>query len=264
MKRFLYIVLSVLIFYSCKKELDFEYHQIEPILVIEGSLTQSGCKTRLTYTTPMDEIMDTLPVTDAVVMLKDISEGRSIILDCDEYGNFVSGEPGVNGHAYELEISYQGNVYTSTCVMRPATEIIKLEFSWLKMPYDYVAILEVKFKELESFDNYYWIKIYRNNDAYQWLLCDNRSARDGEITQMTMTSRKDLENEDEKDILKDGDVVRVDISTISREMYDYLSALKISSNGPQMFEGKLCLGCFLASGNASATVTYRPDELKER
>lgn len=31
---------------SCEKELDFEYRDIDPILVIEASLTQSGARRR--------------------------------------------------------------------------------------------------------------------------------------------------------------------------------------------------------------------------
>lgn len=264
MIRICCIYIFVFLFISCKKELDFKYHEIEPILVIEGQLTQFGCETRLTYTTPMNEYMDTTHLSDAIVLLKDNTDGSDMILECDKNGIFRNEDAGKDGHSYGLEINYKGNLYTSTCLMRPATEILNLEFSWLKMPYDYVAILEVKFKELEGSDNYYWIKIYRNNDAYQWILCDNRSAFNGEITQMTMTSRKNIEKEDEKDILKDGDIVKVDISTISGDMFDYLSALQISSNGPKMFEGEFCLGYFLASGITSDTITFHPDELKIR
>lgn len=264
MRRLLYIAVLTLLFCSCKKELDFEYHTIDPLLVIEGQLTQYGCETSLTYTTPMNEYMDTTHVKNAEVILKDLTDGRLYSLKCEEDGIFRDKVSGVETNTYELEINYQGKSYTSTCVMRPPTEIISLGFNWLKMPYDYVAILKIRFKELPGNDSYYWIKIYRNGDAYQWLLCDNRSASKGEITQMTMTSRKNIEDEDEKDILRDGDIIGVDISTISKEMYEYISALRMSSNGPRMFEGDFCLGYFLASGTASDTIVFHPDSLATR
>lgn len=264
MYKLLYFFLVSLLLVSCKKDLDFEYHKINPILVIEGQLSQNGCEVRLTNTTPMNEYMDTTHLTDACILLKDLSDGTSRELVCGADGIFKDYNPGIIEHSYELEIIHNENNYTSSCKMRQSTEITNLEFSWLKMPYDYVAILEIKFKEIPSKETYYWIKIYRNNEAYQWLTCDNRSAVEGEITQMTMTSRKDLSKEDEKDILRDGDVIKVDISNISKEMYDYLSALKISSNGPLMFQGEFCLGYFLASDIVSHTIIYNPDELKER
>lgn len=260
---FSFILFSVLL-WSCKKELDFEYHEIDPILVIESQLTQKGCETRLTFTTPMNEYMDTTHVRNADVILRDVTENFVIPLYCDLNGIFVSDSKAIIGHSYELEINYNDRVYTSSCEMRPSTEILNIEFSWLKMPYDYVAILEIKFKELIGYNNYYWIRLYRNDKAYKWLLCDNKSASDGEITQMTMTSRKNLDKEDEKDILQDGDIVRVDICTISKEMNEYLTALQVSSNGPQMFKGEFCLGYFLASDIISKTIVFHPDELKER
>ena len=176
MSRFLPLLIFIVLLASCKKELDFEYHEIEPLLVIEGQLTQAGCEARLTYTTPMNEYMDTTRLIDAKIILRDLTDDQAVDLTCNEYSVFVSEKPGKPGHAYELEVTYKDMFYASKCVMRPASEILNLEFSWLKMPYDYVAILEIKFKELEGNDPYYWIKIYRNGKAYQWILCDNRSA----------------------------------------------------------------------------------------
>ena len=40
---------------GCEKEIDFKYRDIEPILVIEGAVTQDGTSVSLTETTPMDE-----------------------------------------------------------------------------------------------------------------------------------------------------------------------------------------------------------------
>ena len=264
MKRIINFLLLAILFYSCKKELDFEYHEIDPILVIEGELTQSGCETRLTFTTPMNEYMDTTHIRNAQVMLIDMTDETYFNLKSDENGVFINDVPGEVGHTYELAIIYNENMYSSSCEMRGATEIYNVGFSWLKMPYDYVAILEVEFKEIVGNGNYYWLRIYRNGKAYKWLLCDNKSAFNGKITQMTMTTRKNLDKEDEKDILREGDTIEVEILTISREMYDYLSALQISSNGPQMFEGEFCLGYFLASSPVSRTIVFHPDELKER
>lgn len=43
---------------SCEKELDFKYHDIAPLTVIEGELTPDGAKVGITLTTPMAEPMD--------------------------------------------------------------------------------------------------------------------------------------------------------------------------------------------------------------
>ncbi len=68
-----------------------------------------------------------------------------------------------------------------------------------------------------------------------WLLSDDRSAVNGVINEVTMTSRKDIDEEDGKSVLKDGDEVKVIIAPIDRRMYDYLIAIQSDSNGPSMF-----------------------------
>ena len=248
---------------SCEKELDFKYHVIEPQLVIEGILSQEGVMVSLTNTTPMDEKIEKNYLTDAEVCLVDLNEGKEVELKSDKNGIFTNIYFPVSGHDYQLIVKREGKEYYSRSTMRPATKILGLMFQWIKMPYDFVAVLQITFADFESADDCYWIKIFRNNEPYKWILSYDRGAVNGEITEVIMTSRKDLSEEDEKDILRDGDEVKVVINTISREMYDYLVALENDRNGSQMFEGDFCLGYFMASDSASDSIIFRPDEITQ-
>ena len=264
MKR-LYQIIPFLFFLlvSCEKELDFKYHVIEPQLVIEGILSQEGVMVSLTNTTPMDEKIEKNYLTDAEVCLVDLSEGKEVELKSDKNGIYTNIYFPVSGHDYQLIVKREGKEYYSRSTMRPATKILGLMFQWIKMPYDFVAVLQITFADFESADDCYWIKIFRNNEPYKWILSDDRGAVNGEITEVIMTSRKDLSEEDEKDILRDGDEVKVVINTISREMYDYLIALENDSNGPQMFQGDFCLGYFMASDSVSDSIIFRPEEITQ-
>ncbi|MCH5239030.1 MAG: DUF4249 domain-containing protein [Muribaculaceae bacterium] len=262
MKRLLAII-PILFFFliSCEKELDFKYHYVEPQLVIEGVLSTEGIKVSLTTTTPMDEKIEEDYLTDAEVYLADLTEAQEYELHPDINGIFKNNCIPVIGNEYQLRVLRNGNEYTSTCRMRPATKILNLMFQWIKMPYDHVAVLQITFADLESYEDYYWIKILRNGAPYKWIMSDDRSAANGVITEAIMTTRMDLSEEDEKDILRDGDEVTVAINTISREMYDYLVAIENNSNGPAMFEGDFCLGYFMASDYVSSSIIFRPDEI---
>ena len=264
MKR-LYLIIPIifLLLLSCEKELDFKYHFIEPQLVIEGILSQEGVKVSLTNTTPMDEKIEKNYLTDAKVCLVDISEGKEVELKSDKNGLFTNIYFPVSGHDYQLIVRREGKEYYSRSTMRPATKISGLMFQWIKMPYDFVAVLQITFTDFESADDCYWIKIFRNNEPYKWIISDDRGAVNGEITEVIMTSRKDLSEEDEEDILRDGDEVKVVINVISREMYDYLIALENDSNGPQMFQGDFCLGYFMASESVSDSIIFRPEEITQ-
>lgn len=257
-------VLLSLFLTGCEKELDFKYHDLESPLVIEATLSQEGSNVRLTHTTPMDEPIDLTPLTDAEVSVTDLTTGLSRSLPLKEDGSFGDSMPGETGHEYSVSVTTGGNKFLSSCVMKGATEVVDMLFQWIKMPYDYVAVLQVSFKEIPGDDdNCFWVRLLRNGEPYKWGVVDRRIPSSGIINFITMTTRQDIDEEDEKDLLLDGDKITALVIPISREMVDYLTALEQDSNGPAMWEGGFCLGYFLASPVASKTITFHPDELTE-
>jgi len=249
---------------SCEKELDFKYHDIEPLTVIEAELTSEGAKVGLTLTTPMDEPMDRNRLTDACVTLTDLTDGSSVILDSDADGYYINPTPGIASHEYGLSVERAGRLYEAKTAMYSPTEIISLDFNWINMPYDRVAVLQTKFTENPAIaGEYFWMKIYRNGEIYEWVELDDRSAVDGVRTIVSMMSREDTEEEDDDKVLLDGDVVTVSITPISRSMHDYLEALQNGNNGPALFSGEKVLGYFIASSPVSKSVVFHPDEIPE-
>lgn len=249
---------------ACEKVLDFKYHDIEPLTVIEGELTSAGAKVGITLTTPMDEPLDRTRLTDASVTLTDITDGTAIALTADHEGFFTDPTPGIPGHRYRLTVERNGESYAMETLMYPATEIVSAEFNWISMPYDKVAVFQARYLDNPAdTGDCYWVKLYRNGDIYSWQEQDDRTASDGVNTFFTMTSRKDTDEEDDDDVLFDGDVMTVTVTPISREMHDYLEALQNDSNGPALFSGGRVLGYFLASDPASRSVTFRPDQIPE-
>lgn len=262
--HFFCMAIAVVTLQSCEKELDIKYKDIDPIPVIEGCLTEKGARVRITMTTPMDEPMDSVALTDATVTLTDLTEGDSETLIPDRQGNFISSTGGVPGHVYELNVKRGTSAYTSSCVMTEPTEILDLEFNWIKMPYDHVAVLQVSFSDnLSETAECYWVRLYRNGKAYMWNLITDIYASDGVISDIFMTSRKDLDEEEEDTILREGDVVSASVTPISREMYDYLEAVSSDSNGPRLFAGDFCLGYFLAAPVAESSIVFHPDQIAE-
>ncbi len=256
------LCILVLLLASCEKDLDLKYHEIDPLTVIEAELTPDGIKVALKLTTPMDEPMDRTLLTDADVSLTDLTSGVSYSLSSDNEGYFVNPTPGIIGHIYKLTVARKGEVYEAETVMYPATEILSLEFNWINMPYDQVAVFQAQYTEdpLQNGDCY-WIKLYRNGEIYLWQEADDRSAVDGVGTFFTMTSRRDTDEEDDDEVLFDGDVMTFSICRISREMHNYLEALQNDSSGPAMFSGPRCLGYFIATSPTSQSITFHPDQI---
>ncbi len=262
--RYIIAFLSVFLIVGCKKDLDIKYKDIEPLLVIEAQLSLQGAYARLTTTTPMDEPMDTTLLTDADVALADITDGTVAILSPDRLGVYRSACPGIPGHEYELTVTRKGKSYSSRSTMQPPTQLLALEWNWITMPYDQVAILQVTFTENEAIaGDCYWVRLYCNGKAYMWDVIYDMYARDGIINDIFMTSRRDLDQEDEATALHEGDLVTASVSPISRQMYDYLEAVSSDSNGPALFTGDRVLGYFLASPTVEASISFHPDEIKE-
>lgn len=249
---------------SCSKDLDFKYHDIEPLTVIEGELTKEGARIGITLTTPMDELMDRTRLTDASVTVTDLTDGTEYSLSADADGFFTDDTPGIPGHRYRLTVVRLGNTYEMETVMYPATEILDAVFNWISMPYDKVAVFQAQYLDNRAdMGDCYWVKLFRNGEIYSWQEQDDRTATDGVNTFFTLTSRKDTDEEDDDEVLYDGDVMTVTVTPISREMHDYLEALQNDSNGPFLFSGYRVLGYFIASEPVSRSVTFHPDQIPE-
>lgn len=248
---------------SCEKELDFHYHDVASRLVVEGHTSQRGTIVALTHTCPMGESMNVTPLVDATVVLSDLTDGISRPLAVGIDGKYVDDLPGVTGHDYRIEILHGGRHHSAQSEMTAASNILGLEFKWIKMPYDYVAVLKIAFKDLPSVDTCFWIKIYRNGTPYKWILSDDRASVEGVINEVTMTTRQNPDDDNDDDILVDGDVLKVVVNPISRAMYDYLTAIQSDSNGPRMFEGDFCLGYYMASPESASSIVFNPKDITE-
>lgn len=250
------IVCLSLILISCEKELDFKYHDIDPVLVIEGRLSQTGANVTLTNTTPMGEPLENITLTDAEVTIKDMTDNVPYYLSPDKDGIFIAEFPVFPRHDYLLSVKRGDKRYESECMLYSAIEIVDLNFNWIQMPYDMVALLNISFRKLDDKDACYWTRIYKNGTPYKWQLSHGSGAVDGILKQTLFTTRKNPEDENDRSVLKPGDRLEVVISGISLEMYDYLTAIQSDSNGKPMFTGDFCLGYFLASEEAKAEIIF--------
>lgn len=261
--RYILSAIAMMAFASCEKEIDFEYKDIPQQQVIEGVLTREGVRVRLTKTVPTDEPFSDNTLTDASVIVVDLTAGATYSLSPDEKGEFTyAGLKGEAGHEYELTVRIGEDRYTSTSRMLPESEIVSAEFNWIKMPYDDVAVLKVQFAEVGDKWTHYWLRVYRNGQPYAWQTVGTQNAVDGIVTGMMMTSRKDITEEDDDEVLRDGDTIDIEVLPISKAMGDYLDSLNNGDyNGNRMFAGSYCLGYFLAAPISRNQLIYHPDQI---
>lgn len=261
--RYFISLIAIIVLTSCEKEIEFKYKDIPEQQVIEGLLTQEAVSVRLTKTVPTDEPFSQNTVTEASVIIFDKTAGEEYALAPDETGTFTStGFVGKTGQEYELTVSIGECNYTSSSRMLSPSEIVSAEFNWIKMPYDDVAVLRVQFTEDDEPRTNYWLKVYRNGEIYDWQAIDSRNAVNGLVTGLMMTSRKNIDEEDADTVLKDGDMIDIEVMPISKIMADYLNSLNNGDyNGYRMFSGAFCLGYFLAAPIARTQLIYHPEQI---
>lgn len=251
----------LLLLTGCTKELDLDYHDVDPILVVEGNLTDERAAVSLTMTTPMDEPMSTGRLTDATVSLTDLADGSVTVLAPDADGLYGADFGGTAGRVYRLLVERDGRTHISECRMQTPAEIRDISFQWIKMPYDEVAVMAIMIADDPATPGEaYWVRIFRNGEVYKWAVSDDRFADDGLIELSMMTARKNPDDPDDADNLADGDVLTVSVARIPTPMQTYLNELSAHTvAGPTTFSGDFCLGYFLASPLTSASVTFHPD-----
>lgn len=251
-------VIGSLLIAGCKKELEIDYHYIEPLTVVEASLTESGATASLTLTTPMDEPMNTSHLTDAAISLTDLTDGEVTALVPGADGVYVAKLEPATGHCYRLDVERGTQRYVSECVMQPEASIAEASFSWIKMPYDEVAVLSVFINDNPStLGDAYWVRVFRNGEVYKWVITNDKFAFNGLVEVSMMTARRNPDDPDDEDNIDDGDLLTVSVTAIPEHIYQYLT--RLSSNtiaGPTAFSGDFCLGYFLASTPAYTTLTF--------
>lgn len=257
------IQMAILSITSCSKNIEFKYDDIPPKLVVEGRLSDEGASVRLTQTTPMAEPMDTTLLTNADVTLTDLTMLRSsgeaeavTTLIPEDKGVYRSDKPGIPGHRYRLDVMHDGALHSSESTMLPRVAVKDLSVNWIKMPYDYVALIQVSVSDAERFGDYYWVRLYRNGNFYKWAVTDDSASSGGVLMITFMTTRENLDKEDEADIIRPGDIVTAVVTPIERSMYYYLTAISNDSSGPLLFTGNDCLGYFIAASPTTLSLSF--------
>lgn len=91
-----YLLFVLLALASCEKDIHIDYHEIEPMLVVEGGITDGGCDVRLSSTMEMAYPDGASPVKGARVVITSLDDGHSSPLVYQKYGHYQSsfkGEP---------------------------------------------------------------------------------------------------------------------------------------------------------------------------
>src|SRR5690606_1775012 len=214
----LLILLFAFSFHGCEEVVDVDLEESEPRLVVAASILvpknnrQASQFIRLTTTAPY--FSNDVPAARGAEVSVIDDRGRKYIFEEFEAGYYKSDEftPEFN-IVYELEIVYNGEVFTATESLVSTTDIEYVEqkdgagFSGDNIE------LRAYYTDPAGIDNFYLFRFLHENLSIQ--------IYDDEFTDGNRTFAYFSEDE-----IKAGDLVRFEIQGISRRFYEYMFILR--------------------------------------
>ena len=109
MKKIFYILAALTIFASCEKEIDLDYHEIDPLPVIEGILTSDKTEVKFTRTRNMSDSVKTPGMQcESVRIIADDGTATELEFGSDGIYRPAQNIDVVPGHQYTLEVKNDG------------------------------------------------------------------------------------------------------------------------------------------------------------
>lgn len=277
--RNLYTLLLLLLTLSCQKEIELDYRDIEPVVSIEGRVTNEQVYVLITRTRSMNDSVKGRGIGGAVVTISSEDGTEQLVYDArDGYYRPASGMKGVAGRTYRLDVTLDGYQYAASSTMPRQAPIVSTQFIWQPLLDNGMLMYEMWATDPEpDVRNYYWYRVDRRakdpkvrqkqgTDAYRWSSFDDRGAinariyRDIMCVNEEMMDGQDIEDDQLKSILFDGDTITLQLMTIDRAMFEYYQSLSV---GQRMGANPIsnitggCLGYFAAGSVSHAdTVIY--------
>ena len=256
-KHLLYLIyiISGLTLTACEKEIDIDYHDADMRYVVEAFVSNTGTTVRISHTKPMDDNTTDSNISNATVILTAGDTIREII-PYSSNGFYTSSFKGIPGITYHLDISLDGNHFTSSSTMQRVPMMNEFRIVRKKMLSNDYIFGDIRLQDIPNENNYYFVHIYRNGLGYRWAAFKDESNPNKELQQLFGFFR---EGSNKEEVLHEGDKLRVVIRTIDRGAYDYLKSVgsmdQTGTNPIDNFTGG-CLGYFSAHSELIYELTY--------
>jgi len=264
MKKYILLLfcLNLVLLSSCKKDIEIDYHQVDPIYVVEASVSNMGMEARISQTNNMDDNSTISDISNAKVVITG-SDGTEEVLNYAKNGIYKSSAIGTPGVEYFIDIQFDGNHYTSSSIMQKLPKMNNFRFIRKKIVTENYQMGELLLQDIPNEENWYFMHIYRNKLGYRWAVKRDDTNPNGELQQLFSFAR---EGSDDKDLLREGDRIHIEIRSIDQKTYDYFYSMQIMDNTgtnpiPNFTGG--CLGYFSAFSQITYDCVFHESDVED-
>ena len=247
------LILSISLFFiACEKEIELDYHTVEPIYVVEGEVNQTGSSVKVTTTRDITSNDRAAHVVEGAVVVLTSELGLVDTLRQKVDGRYTSKVFGIPGIGYTLDVDVEGHHFQAKSTMQQKPQVADFQFVWRKVMGEEFLFADLRLQDFPGENNYYFMHFYRNYKGYRWAVMRDTQDPGGELRQLfNCSSRRAMEEGNNSDALREDDFISVEVRNIDRQTYDYFYSMQqmnnTGTNPIEIFTGG-CLGYFSAYG----------------
>lgn len=169
-------------------------------------------------------------VTGASVQVTNVNDGTVVVFNDENNGNYTTTNfvPVLN-NTYSLEVIYNGETYTAEETLYPLTGINNIQQSVEGGIDSEVIDIEIFFDDPADEENYYLIVYYEQGDLFPFLDDKSDEFRNGNTISDFFEKREDEDINQEP--FEAGDVIEIELLSISKEYYEYIRLLRSQTDG---------------------------------
>lgn len=214
------LISSNILITSCEEVIEIDLNSSDPQIVIEGIVTdQPGPYTiEITKTTDYYNPGEYPTVSGAIVTISD-GTGNFEILTETESGIYQADSlQGYPGRTYSLSVEIDSEIYEASSKMPVALEIDRLDTRYVQAAigddgrYDLIC----NFRDTPGIEDYCRLKVYKNDEEESGYFLYNGRLSDGNLVRYDRFHIEEIE---------ENDMLRVDLLTIDKDVYEYYSTL---------------------------------------
>ena len=270
---------------ACEKEIEMDYHEIDPLLIVEARITNEGTDIRITQSRSMNDSVKgkCLQGADITITPNDGTAAFKVAFD-NTRQRYHADTKGSKGTTYRLAIDYGGQHFEGTSTMPPPMPVKSSQFVWEMMMEERFLVYEMVAEDPEpDVRNYYWYRMDRKSvrpdirkrtgtEPYRWSAVDDRGYQPGTISRdILCTSEKKLEEDDPDDwksVIHEGDTITFQLMSIDVNAHEYYTSLRAGQGegaNPHTNLTGGCLGYFVAGSVTHAdTIVFRLADVKQK
>jgi len=260
--RYFPIYIFTLLLISCEKDIEIEYHQAEPVYVVEASVSNKGTEVRVSQTNAMNDNSSASNVSQAKVTVSN-TDGQKWTIPFTGNGIYKSSLKGTPGTTYQIDVDVDNEHFSSTSTMQKMPMQNSCTLIRKKILNENFIFLDLRLQDIPNEENWYFMHIYRNNIGYRWAIMRDSKSPNKELQQLFTLYR---EGSNDSDVLNEGDLLHLVVRAIDKKSYDYLYSLQImdntGTNPIKNFSGG-CMGYFSAFSEITADMFFHAADIED-